>query len=396
MALKNVFQLFFLSFCFLIKSINAQETLENYPGSAYHFTITHRISALPVQDQGQTGTCWSFAGISFVESEVMRISGKPAPKLSEMFLVRSVYPQKTERYVRMHAHANLGEGGEPHNVLKSWQINGIVPFEVYDGKLNTALPLLSKNQYCHSGIDKSLVNQMRPFAGVSGKLNAQHYKNATEAILQNYMGTPPERFQFNGKTYNAKTFAESLPFKPQDYVCFTSFSHHPYYTSFPLEIPDNWDHQMYFNVPLDVFESIIIRALEKGFSIAWAADVTEPYFKFDKALAIVPEHWASLSSSQQMQSFLMPCQEQSISSEMRQQAFDTFETQDDHAMHIIGLAKDQRNKTFVVVKNSWGTTFNQCSGLFFASLNYMRYKSISIMLHKSAVSEDIRAIFGIK
>ena len=376
--------------------LSAQETLQNFPGSAYHFTITHRIPSLPVQDQGQTGTCWSFAGISFAESEIMRISGAPAPKLSEMFLVRAVYFQKTERYIRMHARANFGEGGEPHNLLNSWNNNGIVPLGVYDGKDHSANSQHLNNNYCHSGLDTQFVQFLQPIARHSGTILTQHYANATEALLQKYMGAPPERFNYNGKTYNAKSFAKTLPFKPEDYICFTSFSHHPYYTLFSLEIPDNWDHQQYYNVPLDVFENIIIRALEKGFSIAWAADVSEPYFKFDKALAIVPENWASLNSNQQTQCFLTPCKEQTISADMRQYAFDSFETQDDHAMHIIGLAHDQRNKPFVLVKNSWGTSYNQCSGLFFASLNYLRYKSISIMLHKSAVSEDIRAIFGIK
>lgn len=380
----------------LTELFSAQETLQNFPGSEYHFTITHQIPSLPVQDQGQTGTCWSFAGISFAESEIMRISGAPAPKLSEMFLVRSVYFQKTERYIRMHARTNFGEGGEPHNLLNSWNNYGIVPLRVYDGKVHSANSQLSKYNYCHSGLDTQFVQFLQPIAQHSGTILTQHYVFATEALLQKYMAAPPEHFDYNGKTHNAKSFAKTLPFKPEDYICFTSFSHHPYYTSFPLEIPDNWDHQQYYNVPLDVFETIIIRALEKDFSIAWAADVTEPYFKFDKALAIVPENWATLSSNQQMYCFSTPCKEQTITADMRQHAFDSFETQDDHAMHIIGLAHDQRNKPFVLVKNSWGTSYNQCSGLFFASLNYLRYKSISIMLHKSAVSEDIRAIFGIK
>jgi bleomycin hydrolase len=387
---------FYIIIGFFTALLNAQETLENFPGSAYHFTITHHIPSLPVQDQGQTGTCWSFAGISFAESEIIRISGAPTPKLSEMFLVRSVYLQKTERYIRMHARANFGEGGEPHNLLNSWNTNGIVPLEVYDGKVHTGIAQQSKYNYCHRGLDSQCVQLLQPIAQHTGTILTPYYTLATEAILQKYMGAPPERFDYNGKSYNAKSFAKTLPFIPEDYICFTSFSHHPYYTAFPLEIPDNWDHQQYYNVPLDVFESIILRALEKGFSIAWAADVSEPYFKFDKALAIVPENWTTLSSNQQMQCFLTPCKEQAITAAIRQQAFDTFETQDDHAMHIIGLAQDQRNKPFVLVKNSWGTRDNPCSGLFFASLNYIRYKSISIMLHKSAVSEDIRAIFGIK
>ena len=379
---------------FFIYKLAAQEAFVNTPDSRYQFKITHRIASLPVQNQGKTGTCWSFSGISFIESELARLN-KSATKLSEMFAVRTIYTLKAERIIRMHGHSNLAEGGEPQDVLDCWKQFGMMPLVAYDGFQNENTTENALASYQHTGLDSIIFNLVEPLASSTETIYSNSYKYELEKILNYYLGPLPESFYFEGKTYNPKTYAQSLGIKPEDYISFTSFNHHPYYTSFPLEIPDNWAQRTYNNVPLDVFESIIVQALENGYGVSWAADVSEPYFKFEKGLALVPKQWHQMNAQQKQACFIAPCSEETITPELRQEGFDSFETQDDHAMHLIGLVKDQNNKTYVLVKNSWGTSYNSCSGYFLASLPYIRYKSISLMVHKSALSPEIRKVFNI-
>lgn len=373
----------------LISQISFAQPNTNKPGSEYKFTITKSIESTPVQAQGKTGTCWSFSTLSFFESEIMRIKKIKDIKLSEMFVVRKTYPLKAENYVRMHGNAQFAEGGEPTDVIYCWKNFGMAPREIYNGNLNEA------NGYNHKVMDSTLLAEVK-VVSVKDKINPTEWKQEVENTLDKNLGKAPETFIYKGKEYTPKTYAAQLGINPDDYIFISSFTHHPFYKPFILEVPDNWKWQQYQNVPLDELMSIIDNALNNGYGIAWAADVSEPYFRFKDGLALVPENWGAMNDADKATCFIKPCKQQTITQEMRQEKFDNYETQDDHGMHIIGLAKDQNGNKFYLVKNSWGTKRNECDGYFYASEQYVRLKTISITLHKKAVPADIAKKLVIK
>ena len=361
----------------------------NKPGSDYRFTITKSIEVAPIQNQGRTGTCWSFSTLSFFESEVMRIKKVKDVKLSEMFVVRKTYPLKAENYVRMHGDAQFGEGGEPTDVIYCLKNFGMVPREIYNGNFNET------TGYNHKAMDSVLLGEVKTVVA-KDKINPTDWKKEVDNTLDKYLGVAPEKFTYKGKEYTPKSYAVELGINPNDYVFISSFTHHPFYMSFILEVPDNWAWKQYQNVPIDELMSTIDNALTNGYGVAWAADVTESYFRFKDGLALVPENWNTMNDADKAICFTKPCKQQTITQEMRQAAFDAYETQDDHGMHIIGLAKDQNGNKFYVVKNSWGTKRNECDGYFYASEQYVRLKTISITLHKKALPASIAGKLGVK
>ncbi|HEX7414869.1 MAG TPA: C1 family peptidase [Bacteroidia bacterium] len=361
----------------------------NKKDSEYKFTITKSIESTPVQSQGRTGTCWSFSTLSFFESEIMRIKKVKDVKLSEMFVVRKTYPLKAENYIHMHGKAQFGEGGEPTDVIYCLQHFGMVPREVYNGNLNET------TGYNHKEMDSVLLAEVNTEA-VKDKINPADWKQGVENTLDKYLGKAPETFTYKGKTYTPKTYAAELGINPHEYVFISSFTHHPFYQPFILEVPDNWAWKQYQNVPIDELMTTIDNALTNGYGVAWAADVTEPYFRFQDGLALAPDNWNTLSEEDKNKCFTKPCKQQNITQEIRQAAFDDYQTQDDHGMHIIGLVKDQNGSKFYLIKNSWGTKRNDCDGYFYASTEYVKLKTISITLHKKAVPLDIAKKLNIK
>ncbi len=386
--MKKQFQ---LSYLFILGSclLATAQPNTNKPGSEYKFTITKSIETTPVQAQGKTGTCWSFSTLSFFESEIIRIKKIKDLKLSEMFVVRKTYPLKAENYVRMHGKAQFEEGGEPTDVVYCWKNFGMVPREVYNGNLNEAYG------YNHKAMDSTLLAEVKAVSK-NDKINPTEWKQEVENTLDKYLGKAPETFTYKGKEYTPKTYAAELGINPDDYVFISSFTHHPFYKPFILEVPDNWKWQQYQNVPIDELMATIDNALTNGYGIAWAADVSEPYFRFKDGLALVPENWNTMNDADKGACYTKPCKQQIITQEIRQAGFDNYETQDDHGMHIIGLAKDQSGNKFYVVKNSWGTKRNDCDGYFYASEQYVRLKTISITLHKKAVPASIAGKLNIK
>jgi bleomycin hydrolase len=362
----------------------------NKKGGGYTFTIQKIIAAPPVKNQFKSGTCWCFSTNSFVESELLRM-GKGNINLSEMFVIRNMYIQKAEHYVRYHGMANFGDGGEPHDVINAIREYGMIPYEVYTG-----MP---------PGQDKPVQNEMNEVLKAmldvmikipDGSLNP-NWKQAFIGALDGYMGAPPQSFNYQDKAYTPKSFAQSLGVNPDDYIEITSFTHHPFYAPFILEVPDNWASALVYNVPLDELQRIAESAVADNYSVDWACDDSERGFSFKNGLAIVPEkNYEDMSPSERDSLFVAPSSEKLITPEVRQEAFDNLTTTDDHGMQIIGMARDQIGHSYYLVKNSWGTGQNDLGGYLYCSVPYFLYKTTCIMINKHALPKDIAAKLGIK
>ena len=380
--------------------VSAQEKKD----SAYQFTIIKELPHTPVKDQFRTSTCWSFAGASFIESELLRI-GKPEVDLSEMFLVNLCYRDKAERYVRMQGNTNFGDGGLLHDIIYVMKNYGLVPESSYSG-LN-----YGEKKHMHGEVGSLLKNMVTSIVQNRNRKISTAWPQAFQKSVDAYLGEIPENFKFEGKKYTPKTFLSEFAsgINPDDYVEITSFNHHPFYQQFVLEVPDNWLWEKLYNVPLDELQQVIDNALDKGYTVGWAADNSEKGFSTSlKGIAVVPDvdksvmtdsqirKWEKMSDSdkeKELYKLNKPGKEKYISQEIRQDAFDSQETTDDHAMHIIGLAKDQNGTPYYKIKNSWGP-YNSFDGYFYASGPYIRYKTTAIMVNKNAVPQEIRKKLG--
>ena len=363
----------------------------NRKDSEYRFTTIKSVEATPVQNQNQTSTCWSFSSLSFFESEIMRLGKGKEFNLSEMFVVNKVYSLKADNFIRMHGKTNFGEGGGFPDAIHVLKHYGMVPEEIYSGKKDANSP------HNHKLLETTLSNILRPAAlDETQKIDFGFMHNTVSAVCDEFLGKVPERFDYKGKSYTAKSYAEATGLNPDDYIFLTSFTHHPFYKPFVLEIPDNWNWQTTYNLPLNEFSEVMKGAIDKGFSFAWGADVSEKGFMRADGLAIIPEKPITQMNDEEKKSLaIKPVKQLAITPEIRQKAFDNYETQDDHGMHVIGLVKDQDNTTYYLVKNSWGKESNQCDGYFYASESYVLYKTTSIMLHKKALPPAIAQKLGI-
>jgi len=364
-------------------NISAQET-ENTPIPLEEIKV---IKTTPVKSQAKTGTCWSFATTSFIETELLRM-GKAEFDLSEMYFSRHAYESKADLYVKYHGMANFGSGGQAHDVMNVIKNYGFVPEDSYHGimygsethnhrELNTVL---------HAYLDGVLkARQMTPV-----------WKKAFSSLLDIYFGELPASVQVKGKEISPMEFISSLGFNPDDYIEISSYNHHPYYSSFLLEVPDNWSNDPYYNIPLDDFMEVILHALKSGYSVAWDGDMSDKGFSHKKGLAIIPEKdWSEMSDEEKEKAFTEPVEEKKISMAKRQEVFNDFTVTDDHLMHLTGLFKDGDGKLFYLTKNSWGPESNDYGGFLYMSDAFLRLNSIAIMVHKDALPEEIAKKLGL-
>ena len=387
----------FVALSFILFS-NAQITSTNIEGSNYKFTKVAHLDATPVQSQGRTATCWSFSGLSFFESELIRKGNKNPAILSEMYVVRKSYENKADKYIRMDGKINFSEGGAFHDI--PWVIKnyGIVPYDIYNG-------LVGSESYDHAEFFEVLngaVQGLLKFGASSSNGISPNWKPAISGILDAYIGKDIKEFEFKGKKYTPQSYAQAIGLNMDDYVSLTSFTNHSLYSKCQLAIPDNYNWGDSYNVNLNDLMTTVEFALSKGYTLAWGADVSEKGFSFKNGIALVPEdpnsiqvvgkdnkNFSDAGADKNANAFLSPVKELAITEEIRQKGYDQKTTTDDHGMHIVGLYTDQNGSKYVLVKNSWGTS-NYPKGYLYVSEQYFRYKTINIYLHKEGIPSELK------
>ncbi|MBP6091369.1 MAG: aminopeptidase [Crocinitomicaceae bacterium] len=374
------------------------EPAKNAEGSEYQFTKLALLDATPVQEQGHTGTCWSFSALSFFESELIRMGTKNPDLLAEMFVVRKAYESKAEKFIRMDGKINFSEGGAFHDIPYVIKNYGIVPLDVYSG-LN-----YGTTSHDHSELFEVLNGGLQGVLTTTknGKTLTTSWMAALNGILDAYLGKDIKEFEYKGKKYTPKSYAKAIGLNMDDYVSLTSFTNHGMYEKCSLAIPDNWAWGESYNVGLNDLFDACEYAVKNGYSVAWGADVSEKGFSFRNGLGIVPEDPSTIEVSgkdnknfsnggadRTSNAFQTPVKELTITPELRQKGYDQKTTTDDHGMHIVGLYKDQKGTRYFLVKNSWGTS-NYPKGFLYVSENYFKYKTINIYLHKEGVMPSLR------
>lgn len=358
------------------------------------FTSIKNIACTPVKNQNKSITCWSYAVISMLESELIQ-AGKGEFDLSEMYIVHQTYLEKAERFVRMHGSINFGGGGALNDPLIAIKKYGIVPTSVYSGLKDGSTKI--NNFEMDAALKDNILGLIK-----NKKLSAS-WKESFIGVLDAYLGKIPEKFTYDNKEYTPHSFAKMLGINPDDYLLFTSFTHHPYYEKFILEVPDNWSWGESYNFPLDEFQRIIDYSLEKSYSVALACDMTERGFLWKEGIAIIINHGENGNDRVNTAGIWAPSgdtlkhtfKEFDVTPQIRQESFDNYETTDDHDFHIVGIAKDQNGKKFYIAKNSWGTVNTKYNGFMYLSESYLRYKTLNVMINKKGVPPDILKKIGL-
>ncbi len=377
-----------------------EEATDSVKGFEFKDVVTVPVTS--VKDQNKSGTCWCFAGTSFYENEI-RKAGGDSLDLSEMFTVRHCYSDKADRYVRTYGTINFAAGGSVLDVPYVWENYGAVPEEVYSG-LN-----YGEDKHVHGELDAVLSGYVKAVVAKPNRRVSTAWRQGFDAVLDAYLGKVPETFTYKGKTYTPQSFARSLGISPDNYVALTSFTHHPFYKPFVLEVSDNWLWGQYQNVPIEELRAVVDNALNNGYTVVWAADVSEGGFKWTDGVALMPKgkeegdmsgtelsRWVKLSDKDraaEKYKFNGPVEEETITQESRQEMFDRQETTDDHGMEIVGIAEDREGNRYYKVKNSWDT--NQVyDGFLYVSMPYFDAKTLDIYVNKKAVPGAIAKKLG--
>lgn len=369
------------------------------PEAEYKFTVVKENPVTPVKNQYRSGTCWCFSTLGFLESEVIRINNIKDttlyPDFSEMFVVSHSYKDRAVKYVRTDGNINFAAGSEADDVLHVVEDYGIVPQSAMPGI--QALPV-------HGELDATTKAYVQAIASNPNRTLSTTWKKAFDAIVDTYLGEVPETFEHNGKTYTPASYRDELGLVPSDYVTLTSFTHHPFYKSYILELSDNWRWDSAYNIPLDEFMEVIYTAIDKGYTLAWGTDVSERGFTRDGIGVLLEtakptagsdqERWVGKDGEKKEAVAELP-KEASVTQESRQEGYDNKTTTDDHGMQIFGVAKDQNGTKYVMVKNSWGST-SKYGGIWYCSDSFVRAKTMDVLVHKDALSKDLKKKLGIK
>lgn len=376
----------------------AQETTD----TTFVFTDIKLNPTTSIKDQNRTGTCWSFSGVSFIENELLK-NGKGEYDLSEMYVVRQCYIDKAINFIRYYGKTNFGEGGGLLDVPYVFDKYGMLPEVAYTG-LN-----YGEEKHNHGELAAVLTSYLNEIVKNPNKKLSTAWLNGYIGILDAYLGKVPETFTYDGKQYTPRSFADMLGLNMNDLVAVSSFTHHPFYKPFVLEVPDNWCNGQYYNVPLEEMMEIVDNAIDKGYTVLWAADVSEKGFKWYEGVALLPKvdrnkertgtelaRWVKLRSSEkedELYDFKGPVEEVEATQDIRQKGFDNYETTDDHGMVIVGKAVDQKGNKYFKVKNSWDTD-QVYNGYFYVSETYFKLKTMGIMINKKAIPTSITKKLG--
>ncbi|TNF41264.1 MAG: aminopeptidase [Bacteroidetes bacterium] len=328
------------------------------------FTVEKVIKHLPVISQGNTGTCWSFATTSFLESEIIR-KGFAETDLSEMYFVYFGYLNKAKKYLMYQGNNNFSQGGQAHDVFDVLRLNGMATYEAFPGEK-------VDGKYKHGNLVKDLKTEVDGLNKKGDDFDVENLK-AFEEILENQIGKLPKKIKTEDGKISPVDFAGNFNINPDDYVEISSYSHHPYYKPFVLEVPDNWAHGLYYNVPIDELMEIMYYSINKGYTVCWDGDTSEKTFIHKKGKADLPEKQTGKADQ-----------------ELRQETFNNRTTTDDHLMHIVGLTKDSKGRSCFYTKNSWGAESNSYGGYLHMTEDYVRLKTIAILVHKDAIPENIK------
>ena len=373
----------------------------------YQFTVVKENPITPVKNQYRSGTCWVYSTLGFVESEVIRINKikdeAKYPDFSEMFVVGRSYSDRATKYVMLDGNLTFGAGSEADDVIDVIRDYGLVPQSAMSGmNYGTELPVQGE-------LDAVLKAYVEAVAKNPNKTLTTAWHNGFEGILSAYLGESPETFEVDGKTYTPASYRDALKFNPDDYVTLTSFTHHPFYTKFAIEVCDNWRWDQAYNVPIDEFMSVLENAVMNGYTVAWGSDVSEPGFTRDGLAILVnnevkstagsdQEHWVGKPgdpAKPEAKKEIPEPVEYEATQEFRQEGFNNKATTDDHGMQIYGIAKDQNGKKYYMVKNSWGET-GKYKGLWYATESFVAGKSLDFMVHKDALPKALKEKLGIR
>ncbi len=355
---------------------DAQATSAPYK---YEFTIVKENPATPVKDQASTGTCWCFATNSFIESELLR-TGKGEHDLSEMFVVRHNYIRRIKDNILRRGEGNIGPGSIAHMYIWVMKNVGIMPEEAYDG-IN-----YDSKRHDHGDLN----TWVKSINATAVEMKKPLPEEIVNGVLDAYLGKVPEKFTYQGKEYTVESFTKAMGLNADDYVEITSFTHHPFYEKVMVEVPDNWDYATMYNLPLDEMMQVIDNAINEGYTVAWDGDISEPGYAFRHFIAVNTKE--DLRKQKELKA---KAKEESVTQESRQHGFETFATVDDHLEHITGIAKDQDGVKYYKTKNSWGVDSNG-TGYHYLSEEYVKAKTISILVHKNSIPKAIRAKLGLK
>lgn len=370
----------------LVKSLdkNASEKSKE----KYKFKTLINLETSPVKNQGSSGTCWSYSGNSFLESEMLR-NGSGFVDISEIYTARCAYIERARNYVRMHGNVGWGDGAELHDVVQVYDKYGALPYDVYTGlNYGTEKNRFGEMQAALKGFLEGIVKNK------NGKLT-KNWMPAFTAALDTYLGKVPENFEYKGRTYTPESFAdEVVGLNPDEYVEMSSFQYAPMYKPTLLMVPDNWSLQSVYNIRMNEMTAAVDNALENGYTVAWATDVSEKYFSWKNGVAFVPEKgYYEMTVEERKTMFDGPKPEMEITEQVREDAFDNYTTTDDHGMHIVGMAEDQNGKEYYMVKNSWGEK-NDYDGYLYVSKAFFEYKTTAILMNKNALPRSLKRNLG--